>query len=244
VAGYARTLAAEPAKKFEFIERKHAADGIYDQLAVAILRGDFAVGSALPPERELAEQFGVSRNIARQAVHRIAELGLVRVRQGGATIVQDSSQSTDVRLLALRFRVNPRTDAQKREFVERRMLEGFALVQLASHHATNEELAAIHAIIDEYAARGAPEEENAAFELKFWTAMAGATHNQFYIGQLAFWNHLIAQRGRESTDSSVPAVTRLLFYRELLRRLMDGLDAPQFYLDTLRPLVLGSPPKR
>ena len=236
-------MANEPARKFEFIQRKHAADGIYDQLAVAILRGDFAVGQALPPERELAEQFGVSRTIARQAVHRIADLGLVRVRQGGATIVCDSSQSTDVRLLALRFRVNPRTDTQKREFVERRMLEGFSLVMLASVHASKEELTDMAAMLDEYAARGAPDEENAQFELKFWTAMAGATHNQFYIGQLAFWNHLISERGRESTSSSVPATTRLLFYRELLRRLIDGLDAPQFYLDTLRPLVL-SPSKR
>ena len=35
---------------------------------------------------------------------------------------------------------NPTTDTAKREFGERRMLEGFALVQLASHHATDEEL--------------------------------------------------------------------------------------------------------
>jgi len=241
---YAETMSGEPVRKFDFIERKHAADGIYDQLAAAILRGDIAVGSALPPERELAEQFGVSRTIARQAVHRIAELGLVRVRQGGPTIVLDSARSNDVRLLALRFRINPKTDEAKREFLERRMLEGFALVQLAAHHASNEDLAAIVVMLDEYAAKGTPEQDNAAFELAFWTKMADCTKNQFYIGQLAFWNHLIAERGRESTDSSVPSSTRLMFYRELMRRLVEGLDAPQFYLDTLRPIVLGSPPKR
>lgn len=235
---------SEPARKFEFIERKHAADGIYDQLAAAILRGDIPVGSALPPERELAEQFGVSRTIARQAVHRVAELGLVRVRQGGPTLVVDSTRSTDVRLLALRYRINPTSPTAKREFVERRMLEGFALVQLASHHATNEELDGIAAMLEDYANKGAPEEENAMFELAFWTALADCTKNPFYIGQLAFWNHLIAERGREATDSSVPSATRLMFYRELVRRLVEGLDAPQFYLDTLRPIVLGSPPKR
>ena len=233
-----------PIRKFETIERKHAADEIFDQLSAAIVRGDFPVGQPLPPERELAEQFGVSRTIARQAVHRIAELGLVRVRQGGATIVQDSSRSTDVRLLAMRFRVNPRTDQQKQEFLERRMLEGFALVQLASYRATAEDIATIEVLIDGFAERGSTEEEGPAFERTFWTAMAEATHNQFYIGQLAFWNHLVEERGREAADSSIPAATRVMFYRELVRRIAGGLDAPQFYLDTVRPIVLGSPPKR
>ena len=237
-------MGALPIRKFETVERRHAADSIYDQLAGAILRGDFPVGQPLPPERELAEQFGVSRTIARQAVHRLAELGLVRVRQGGATIVQDSSRSTDVRLLAMRFRVNPRTAEQRREFGERRMLEGFALIQLATYHATSDDLAALGAVIDAQVGRGAGEDEGLTFERDFWTAMAQATHNQFYIGQLAFWNHLVAEHGREPSETAIPAAARSAFYRELVRRISGGLDASQFYLDTVRPLVLGSPPKR
>ena len=97
-------------------------------------------------------------------------------------------------------------------------------------------------IIEDYAARGAPESDGMTFERDFWTAMAEATHNQFYIGQLALWNHL--QQGREASDSSIPEAARVVFYRELVRRIAGGFDAPQFYLDTVRPLVLGSPPKR
>ena len=47
----------------------------------------------------------------------------------------------------------------------------------------------MQAIIDGYARSGALEAEGSDFESAFWTAMAEATHNQFYIGQLAFWNH-------------------------------------------------------
>jgi GntR family transcriptional repressor for pyruvate dehydrogenase complex len=49
-------------RKFEVVRREHAADRIFDQLAEAIMRGDLAPGSALPPERSLAEEFGVSRS--------------------------------------------------------------------------------------------------------------------------------------------------------------------------------------
>lgn len=237
-------MSAEPIRKFETIERKHAADTIFDQLSGAILRGEFRVGEPFPPERELAEQFGVSRTIARQAVHRLAELGLVRVRQGGATIVQDSKRATDARVLSMRLRANPRTEADKREFQERRMCEGFALVQLASYHATNEDIGAITAIVERYAALPAAEQRPNDFERDFWTAMAEATHNQFYIGSIALWNHLVAEQGREAADSNIPETTRVLFYRELLRRIAGGLDAPKFYLDTVRPIVLGEPPKR
>jgi GntR family transcriptional regulator, transcriptional repressor for pyruvate dehydrogenase complex len=68
------------------IRSKHAADPVFDQLAAAIIDGSIPPGSALPSERELGERFAVSRLIVRQAVHKLADIGLVRVRQGGATM--------------------------------------------------------------------------------------------------------------------------------------------------------------
>src|SRR5688572_5866555 len=152
-------MGADAARKFESIPRKHAADAIYEQLAGAIMRGDFKVGEALPPERELASDFGVSRTVARQAVHRIAEIGLVRVRQGGATIVQDFTKSSDLRIVELRYKLGGTTDTGRRDFAERRMLEGFALVLLASYRASKEVIEALLTKVEEFAARGATEEE-------------------------------------------------------------------------------------
>src|SRR5579862_7219403 len=96
-------------KPFREIARGHAADEIFDQLAQAVLSGELAVGAPLPPERVLAERFGVSRIIARQAVHRLAEVGLVRVRQGGSTVVLDPEQSSDLRVIELLYRLGPST---------------------------------------------------------------------------------------------------------------------------------------
>jgi DNA-binding FadR family transcriptional regulator len=234
----------DAAKKFESIPRKHAADTIYEQLAGAILQGDFKIGDALPPERELAEQFGVSRTVARQAVHRIAEIGLVRVRQGGATIVQDFTKSSDLRLVELRYKLGGSTEGGRRDFVERRMLEGFALVLLASYRATKETLEALLTKVEEYAARGAPEEEAANLELEIWTGLAVATGNELYIAQVSWFQRQAQERGVEPVRSNIPASARVAFYTELFHRLLQGRDAATFYLDTLRPFVLGPPPRR
>ena len=71
----------------------HSGDVVFDHLAGAILRGDLPAQSTLPPERVFAERYGVSRIIVRQAVHRLADMGLVRVRQGGATTVLDPEEA-------------------------------------------------------------------------------------------------------------------------------------------------------
>src|SRR5580658_11170036 len=89
------------------IRRTHVADHVFDQLAAAILRGELLPGSAVPPERVLAERFGTSRIVARQAIHRLDELGLVRVRQGGATLVLDPKEASDLRVLELAYKLDP-----------------------------------------------------------------------------------------------------------------------------------------
>lgn len=59
-------------------------------LVDAIVRGDIAPGSSLPPEAVLCEQFGVSRTVIRESVKRLEEKGLVTVAQGRGTQVLDA----------------------------------------------------------------------------------------------------------------------------------------------------------
>src|SRR5690625_5250925 len=57
-------------------------------------------GLRLPPERQLAEAFGVSRATLRDAVGRLQLLGYLEVRQGDGTIVRMPDGAT----LSLPFR--------------------------------------------------------------------------------------------------------------------------------------------
>jgi len=60
---------------------------IADQLRALIERGEFAVGSRLPPERDLAVQLGVSRPSVREALIALEVEGFVEVRMGSGIYV-------------------------------------------------------------------------------------------------------------------------------------------------------------
>src|SRR4029077_13612705 len=67
--------------------RRRLHEDVAEQLRDAILDGRFAAGQKLPPERELATEFGVNRTSIREAIKVLEGLGLVSVRQGdGATV--------------------------------------------------------------------------------------------------------------------------------------------------------------
>ncbi|NID04512.1 PLP-dependent aminotransferase family protein [Luteibacter jiangsuensis] len=66
---------------------RRAADSVYGQLRRAILAGRLVAGARLPPERESAIFFGVSRNTVARAYARLAMEGLVMSRQGAGTFI-------------------------------------------------------------------------------------------------------------------------------------------------------------
>ena len=64
---------------------------IIDQIRTAILEGKLKPGDILPPEKELMEQFGVSKQTLRESLRALEHMGLIDVRKGvggGAHIVE------------------------------------------------------------------------------------------------------------------------------------------------------------
>lgn len=64
---------------------------IIDQIRTAILAGKLRPGDVLPPEKELMEQFGVSKQTLRESLRALEHMGLIDVRKGiggGAHIVE------------------------------------------------------------------------------------------------------------------------------------------------------------
>jgi GntR family transcriptional repressor for pyruvate dehydrogenase complex len=64
---------------------------ITQQIQNLILAGSLRPGDKLPPERELAEQFGVSRTAVREAVKALREKGLVEIQPGRGTFITDGT---------------------------------------------------------------------------------------------------------------------------------------------------------
>lgn len=214
---------------------RHAADPVFEKLAMAILDGSLAPGSSLPPERELSRRFGVSRLIVRQAVHRLADVGLVRVRQGGPSLIVHPNDAKDLRIIDLVYRLGPGGAREARELIERQFLCGYSLLFLAAKRASKERLRSLAAMAEEYADRGAPVSEMVAFEKRFFHALAEVTDNRFYLLETAWWFRMI--ESRDPRPAFFTDEQRASFYRELARRLIEDRDAARFYLDSLSPIL-------
>ncbi|MCC2595857.1 GntR family transcriptional regulator [Pusillimonas sp. MFBS29] len=67
---------------------------VSDHLLSQIQSGHFAVGSKLPTERELCDQYAIGRHTAREALRRLSDLGLIeRRRRAGTTIIRQHPQA-------------------------------------------------------------------------------------------------------------------------------------------------------
>ncbi len=71
------------------IESRRLYRQIADQLRSLVEQGEFARGTRLPAERELAQQLGVSRPSVREALIALEVEGLVEVRMGSGIYVRD-----------------------------------------------------------------------------------------------------------------------------------------------------------
>lgn len=76
---------------------KGAAKPIYEQIADFICRkvasGEWPVGTRLPPQRALAEAFGVNRSTIGAAVDMLTSYGLIEGRRGGGTTIASNTWS-------------------------------------------------------------------------------------------------------------------------------------------------------
>ncbi len=80
---YGRSIATPNPQPFRPIQGRRIFEEILDQLEQAILDGHISAGDRLPPERELAERFGVSYMTARRAVSDLVDANLLERRREG-----------------------------------------------------------------------------------------------------------------------------------------------------------------
>jgi DNA-binding FadR family transcriptional regulator len=76
---------------FKPIRQFRVSKEVTEQLKQSILLGDFKAGDKLPSERDLSEEFQVSRVAIREALRVLADSGFISIRQGatGGAFVKD-----------------------------------------------------------------------------------------------------------------------------------------------------------
>lgn len=126
------------------VRRTRVYEGVAQQLQRFIADGALKPGDMLPPERELAERFGVSRSSLRDAIRTLELAGLVVPKQGEGTVVADVSADALVAPIASVL-------VRKRELIAelldvRKILEP-ALAARAALNATPEDVARLEELL-------------------------------------------------------------------------------------------------
>ena len=221
------------------IKTRTVASEVFDQLALAIVRGEFPANTPLPPERVLAEQFGASRVVIRPAIHRLAEMGLVRVRKGGATIVAGLDEPNDLRVLELLYRYDQIDRARtERDMIEKQYFQGVALLETAVARASDADRLAIQQMTEAFALTPGGEREITEFERRFWLAVADAGGNRILRIEVAWWYRVFAERHPRPRDVAAASFAiRIGFYRLLAHKLVLKEDVTTYYLGVIRTIL-------
>jgi DNA-binding FadR family transcriptional regulator len=157
--------------KLKAVARRSASDQVFDQLAGNILRGEVGAGQSLLSERQLAEALGVSRQVVREALQRLAHAGFVEVRQGGSTTVLDVKRHGGLNLLAQLLLADGRIDLTvARSIVEARQIIGPQVAALAAKPAGAQVAGQLRQILAKLAEDAGPVARQRA-ALAFWEAL-------------------------------------------------------------------------
>ncbi|MCB9559582.1 MAG: FadR family transcriptional regulator [Kofleriaceae bacterium] len=192
------------------VEKQRVAEEIVEQLRTLILTGQYAPGSKLPPERELSKRLGVNRASLREALKKLEHLGLVRIRQGDGTRVQDFMETGGIELVQhlLPLAGTGRPELI-RDMLEFRRIFGRETARYAAVRATAESIARLEAL-----AERADHTTNMLdlFELdfEFYVALSQAAANQVMT--------LLINTVRDGVRSYMPMLSNLAPSGEAVRR--------------------------
>jgi GntR family transcriptional repressor for pyruvate dehydrogenase complex len=153
-------------------------DKVADMMLETILSRRLDVGDRLPSERELGEQFGVSRTVVREAVRALVAKGVIEVRSGSGLRVAAVGADAVSESMSLFLRGGT-LDFEKVHEV-RRLLE-VHIAGLAAERAGEEDLARIGDVHERMQSEAGDVESAALDDLEFHRLIALATHNELYL---------------------------------------------------------------
>ncbi|MXP65064.1 FadR family transcriptional regulator [Roseomonas sp. M0104] len=182
---------------------------IADLVAAGIAEGRWKPGERLPAEQALADAYGVSRNVVREAISRLRADGLVQSRQGvGAFVIR--KQGTGV----LRFDAEALQDgATFRNLFELRAILEIQTAGLAAERRTENDVAAITDAFRNMQREVEGDPGGVDADLAFHRAVARAAANEQIARVISFLSDqvretIMATRTRPgSSVSEVIAVT-------------------------------------
>jgi GntR family transcriptional regulator, transcriptional repressor for pyruvate dehydrogenase complex len=222
----------EPAVELGPIKSTRIYEEIVRQVKQLIAEGRFKSGDRLPPERELAEKFVVSRTSVREALRALESLGLIEIRPGEGTFVREVSIDALIGPLALVM--TSQRAAIGELFEARRVLEP-AIAALAASRATPEEVQEMERILEDQAREIAAGRTGLAQDAAFHAAIGTAAHNRAITRVVHAIMDLLGQSREESINTPGRAARSHQDHRRIVQAIAqrDSGAARQAMLDHL-----------
>jgi len=198
---------------------------VADQLQELIVAESLLPGEKLPGERELAERMGVSRTVIREAIRVLSDRGLVRVKSGCGTYVQEFSHKDAAASIELFLKLKHDARTFRDVYEVRRMIEAEA-AGLAAQRAMHEDYRAMERAIAGMEANVDDPETYTRQDVAFHSAVVAATHNDLLIVLSKPISDLLTEMVRVSLFIPHAAEHGLVYHRRILRAIRSG-DAEQ-----------------
>ena len=227
--------------KVEPINSTRIYEEIVRQIRTLISEGKLKSGDKLPPERELAERFKVSRPSVREAMRALESMGLIEIRLGEGTFVREISVDSLVEPLALVMLTQ--REAVRELFEARRLLEP-AIAGLAARRSTDEEIHEMERILEEQAREVATGRTGLSQDAAFHAAIASSARNRAITRIVHALIDLLTQSREEALQVPGRAARSHQDHRRILEaiRQRDATSAQQAMLDHLvavERLIMG-----
>jgi DNA-binding FadR family transcriptional regulator len=192
-----------PAVKVETLPTQVAAH-LARRIAAAQFRGDRA-----PSELEIAEEFEVSRAVAREALKLLASLDMVEIAQGRRIVVRPSTEWDYLNPLLIEWLPEEYVEALLAELHEMRLLLEPELAARAATTISAEALAALRTELDRMASLEAAPDDYLEVDHAFHMAICRAANNRILdrIMYAARWLLVASRRVTNTAPGSLPSAT-------------------------------------
>lgn len=193
------------------VEKQRVAEEIAEQLRGLILNGQYPPGSKLPPERELSKRLRVNRASLREALKKLEHLGLVRIRQGDGTRVQNFMETGGIELVQHLLPLAGGKPELIRDLLEFRRIFGREIARLAASRARDDRdgIGKLRALADR-ADQATSANELFDLDFEFYVAVAQMCGNQVML--------LLINTVRDGVRNFMPLLANLAGPGDTVRR--------------------------
>lgn len=162
------------------IRAPRLSDEVAEQMLESILSRGLRPGDRLPSERELGEQFGVSRTVIREASRSLVAKGVIEVRPGSGLVVAPFDPSAVTSSMSVYLRGGGMPYEKVHEV--RTMIE-IQVAGLAAERATADDLELLRAVHERFRSAVASDDHEAwaQADVEFHRTLARLTQNELYL---------------------------------------------------------------